>query len=128
MITMSSLGHTLEQDGVVQVVLPEMFLLFLAQSPRMNPHYEDIRRESEAWLLKYVLGRFVAGYQSNLSRHGGFDARISRFIHRTDFSYFCAVVVPDASAETLRTLCDWGNWVSVTAGIDYGSAQANFRA
>lgn len=46
------LKHKLEQDGVVQVVLPEMFLFFWAQSPRANPHYEGVRRESEAWILK----------------------------------------------------------------------------
>jgi hypothetical protein len=51
---MGALKQNMNQDGVVQVVLPEMFLLFLAQTPRVNPHYEDIRRESEAWLLKYV--------------------------------------------------------------------------
>ena len=49
---MGSIEHTPEQPGAVQVTLPEMFLLFLAQSPRVNPHYEAIRRESEEWLLK----------------------------------------------------------------------------
>ena len=63
-----------------------------------------------------------------MSRHGGFDARMSSFIHRTDISYFCAVVIPDARAETLRTLCDWGNWVSLVAGIDCDSAQADLGA
>ena len=48
-----------EQDAVVQVVLPEMFLLFLAQTPRVNPHYENIRQESEAWLLESVSRRFI---------------------------------------------------------------------
>ena len=59
-ITTGSMEHTVEQSAVVQVVLPEMFLFFLAQSPRVNPHYEDIRRESEAWLLKSVSRRFIA--------------------------------------------------------------------
>ncbi|KAM0795846.1 terpene synthase metal binding domain protein [Usnea florida] len=92
-----------------------MFLFFLAQSPRLNPHYEDIRRDSETWLLKSV--------------HGGFDARTSSSIHRTDFSYFCAVVIPDARAETLRTLCDWGNWVfpfdDGEAAFDNGHLKTN---
>ena len=56
---MGALEHTMEQTGVVQVTLPEMFLFFLAQSPRVNPHYEDVRRESEAWLLEYVVGRRI---------------------------------------------------------------------
>ena len=55
-----SIEHTPEQDAMAQVVLPEMFPLFLAQSPRVNPHYNDTRRESEAWLLKSVSGRFIA--------------------------------------------------------------------
>ena len=45
---------------MAQVVLPEMFLLFLAQSPCVNPHYDDTRWESEAWLSKSVSGRFMA--------------------------------------------------------------------
>ena len=123
-----STEQTLEQDAVAQVVLPDMFLLFLAQSPRVNPHYENIRRESEAWLLKSVSGRFIPEYESNVNRHERFDARISNFVHHTDFSYFCAVVLPDASAEALRTLCDWGNWVSLVAEIDCDSVRADCRA
>ncbi|KAL9080163.1 MAG: hypothetical protein Q9157_001008 [Trypethelium eluteriae] len=49
---MGSLEHTLKENGMVQVTLPEMFLFFLAQPPRVNPHYEKVRQESEAWLLK----------------------------------------------------------------------------
>ena len=53
-ITTGSMDYRLKQDTVVQVVLPEMFLLFLAQTPRVNPHYEIIRQESEAWLSESV--------------------------------------------------------------------------
>ena len=60
--------------------------------------------------------------QSNLSSHEGLDARMSRIIHRTDFSYFCAVVLPDANAEALRTSCDWGNWVSLVATVNIDKA------
>ena len=62
-----------------------------------------------------------------LRSHGGFDTRMSRFIHRTDFSYFCAVVLPDASAETLRTLCDWGNWVSLMTSMKRKFALLNLK-
>ena len=34
-------------------------------------------------------------------------------INKCDFSYFCAVAAPMAPADRFRTLCDWGNWVSV---------------
>lgn len=51
-IIMGSIEHAPEQPDAVQVTLPEMFLFFLAQNPRVNPYYENIRRESEEWLLK----------------------------------------------------------------------------
>lgn len=38
--------------GLVEIVLPEMFVYFLAQAPRVSPHYEVIKRESEDWLLR----------------------------------------------------------------------------
>jgi hypothetical protein len=36
----------------VDVYLPDMFVLFLSERPRVNPHYETVRRESEAWLSR----------------------------------------------------------------------------
>ena len=53
-ITTGSQDPISEQDAVIKVVLPEMFVLFLAQTPRVNPHYENIRQESESWLLESV--------------------------------------------------------------------------
>lgn len=41
-----------------------------------------------------------------------FGPKETGMIHGLDFSYFCAVVIPFASASKLRLLCDWGNWVS----------------
>ena len=49
---MGSIEQTAEQPDAVQVILPEMFLFFMARSPRVNPYYEVVRRESEEWLLK----------------------------------------------------------------------------
>lgn len=53
-INMRALKQNMNQDDVMQVILSKMFLLFLTQTPRVNPHYEDIRQEFEAWLLSYV--------------------------------------------------------------------------
>lgn len=36
----------------VNVYLPDMFILFLSEPPRVNPHYETVRRESETWLSR----------------------------------------------------------------------------
>lgn len=31
-------------------------------------------------------------------------------IHRTDFSYFAAIMTPYAPMERFKTVCDWGSW------------------
>ena len=38
------------------VLLPDMFASFLAQKPRVNPHYQRIKMESEKWINEYVAG------------------------------------------------------------------------
>ena len=38
----------------IPVLLPDMFVSFLAQNPRVNPHYEKVKEESEAWINKYA--------------------------------------------------------------------------
>ena len=38
----------------IPVLLPDMFVSFLAQKPRVNPHYERVGRESEAWINRFV--------------------------------------------------------------------------
>ncbi|KAH8693550.1 terpene synthase metal binding domain protein [Talaromyces proteolyticus] len=72
-----------------------MFVLFLAEPPRVNCHYERVKVESEAWFAEKCR----------------LNARRRRVISETDFSYFCAITAADAGPQELRTLCDWGNWV-----------------
>ncbi|KAL7928555.1 isoprenoid synthase domain-containing protein [Trichoderma chlorosporum] len=79
----------------ITVLLPDMFQTFLKQEPQVNPHYEDVKVESEE-----ALGRFCA-----------FGPDMKKKINKCDFSYFCAIAAPDASRSRFRTLCDWGNWV-----------------
>ncbi|QKX53231.1 uncharacterized protein TRUGW13939_00307 [Talaromyces rugulosus] len=79
----------------VNIRLPDMFVLFLAEPPRVNSHYDRIKAESEAW--------FAEKCQLN--------DRLRKIISKTDFSYFCAITAAEAGPQELRTLCDWGNWV-----------------
>ncbi|KAF9893906.1 hypothetical protein FE257_008877 [Aspergillus nanangensis] len=72
-----------------------MFVLFLSEPPSINPHYARVRHASEVWLSKQC----------------SFDEPARRILFKTDFSYFCAVCVPHAAEDELRTVCDWGNWV-----------------
>ena len=37
------------------VTMPDMFVSFLSQKPHINPHYEKVKRESEAWIAEYVV-------------------------------------------------------------------------
>lgn len=43
----------LQLDGsTVDVVLPDLFRLFLSNPPRANSHYELVKKESEAWFVE----------------------------------------------------------------------------
>ena len=39
----------------ISVLLPDMFVSFLAQKPRVNPHYESVKNESELWINGSIL-------------------------------------------------------------------------
>ncbi|KAI9037613.1 terpene synthase family protein [Aspergillus affinis] len=88
-------GKTLLQMRHIPVRLPNMFVLFLSESPAVNPFYETIRKDSETWMANKCL----------------FNGRSWKILSKTDFSYFCSISAPHASPERLRTVCDWGNWV-----------------
>ncbi|PKY05071.1 pentalenene synthase [Aspergillus campestris IBT 28561] len=83
------------QNTSIPVRLPDMFVLFLSGAPKVNPHYDIMRRECEAWICNVC----------------SFDERTERVLGKTDFAYFCSIAVPHASPEELRTVIDWGNWV-----------------
>lgn len=34
------------------VTIPDMFVSFLAQEPQINPHYDRVKGESEAWIAE----------------------------------------------------------------------------
>ena len=44
-------GHATIPD-TVEVTLPDMFVSFMALTPKVNRHYEQVRAESEAWIIK----------------------------------------------------------------------------
>ncbi|KAI3339300.1 isoprenoid synthase domain-containing protein [Ustulina deusta] len=80
---------------LVTVRIPNMFISFLAEPPRFNPNYSQVKAKSEAWISEFC----------------SFDERMSTLIRKCDFSYFIAIAAPDAGLPEFRTLCDWGNWV-----------------
>lgn len=43
-----------EDQRTVQVVLPDLFVSFLARKPVLHQDYEGTRAASESWLSEYV--------------------------------------------------------------------------
>lgn len=78
------------------VTLPNFFRSFLKPEPRVNPHYHAVKAVSEEWLAVKC----------------SFSAAMRRKVGVCDFSYFCSIAAPEAPKKKLRTVCDWGNWVS----------------
>ncbi|KAI0520880.1 isoprenoid synthase domain-containing protein [Xylaria bambusicola] len=80
---------------LVTVRIPDLFVSFLAEPPRVNAHYKQVKPEAEAWISKVC----------------SFDKRMSSRLSRGDFGYFMAICAPDAPRAKYRTLVDWNNWV-----------------
>jgi len=48
-------SHNDSKGERIQVILPDMFMSFLSQPPRLNSNYQKVKIESEAWMVEYVL-------------------------------------------------------------------------
>ncbi|KKY22898.1 putative terpene synthase metal binding domain protein [Diplodia seriata] len=77
--------------------LPDLFVLFIAPEPKVNPHYEEVKRESEEWMRQNLWKNMP---EHEIKKRCG-----------ADFCFFSAVMCPDAGKEEFRTLCDWIYWV-----------------
>ncbi|KAJ5183629.1 terpene cyclase [Penicillium capsulatum] len=82
------------QPPLISVQLPDFFVLFLAETPPVNPHYAEVKQESEIRIFKQC----------------PMDERAQRILSKTNMSYFMSIIAPDADADRLRVMCDWGNW------------------
>ncbi|KAK0654088.1 Presilphiperfolan-8-beta-ol synthase [Lasiodiplodia hormozganensis] len=87
--------ETRENAGMA--TLPDLFVLFIAPEPKVNPHYEEVKRESEDW-LRENLWRDLPEHE--IKKRCG-----------ADFCFFSAVMCPDVGKEEFRTVCDWIYWV-----------------
>ena len=47
-------------------------------------------------------------------------------LQKLDFSYFCAIMAPNAPRKEYRTICDWGNWVRSVIVRIYVRTLANY--
>ncbi|OJD35063.1 terpene synthase metal binding domain protein [Diplodia corticola] len=85
------------RENASMATLPDLFVLFIAPEPKVNPHYEEVKRESEEWMRKTLW--------KDLSERD-IKKRCS-----ADFCFFSAIMCPDVSKEEFRTVCDWIYWV-----------------
>lgn len=37
------------------LLLPDLFISFMAPEPRLNPRYEEVKQVSESWIAEYVM-------------------------------------------------------------------------
>ena len=42
-----------------RVVIPDLFVSFVSQRPKLNPNYEVTKKESEAWMKQYETIHFL---------------------------------------------------------------------
>ncbi|KAL1635099.1 hypothetical protein SLS56_001851 [Neofusicoccum ribis] len=77
--------------------LPDLFVTFIAPEPKVNPHYDEVKREVEEWM------------RENLWK--GLSEKEIKKRCAADFCYFGAIMCPDIGKEEFRTVCDWIFWV-----------------
>ena len=43
------------QCEVKRVIIPDLFVSFVSQRPKISPYYEVIKKESESWMKQYEI-------------------------------------------------------------------------
>lgn len=94
------------------VILPDLFKGFVVQTPRVNKDYSTVKPISEQWLSEYVVHPRYTGNILTEVRKCQFSPRMKKRVEFCDFALFISIAAPDAPYEKLKTMCDWGNWVS----------------
>lgn len=71
--------YDLEIDD--HVTIPDMFVSFLAQKPQINPHYDRVKGESEAWIAELVIPQSI--YPLDSTRNKRITADYAITLRRT---------------------------------------------
>ncbi|KAI1267885.1 Presilphiperfolan-8-beta-ol synthase [Xylariaceae sp. FL1019] len=84
-----------DQDTIRVVNIPDMFSSIMSVEPLINPHYETIKPEADAWAaMIYDL-----------------DEKMAKRNAKADFAYMNAIWAPHADEEAYRMMVDWHHWV-----------------
>lgn len=110
------------------VKIPDLFVSWASQRPRVNPFYEKVQPDFERWFREYVSQavlpsvserklmkkpQFRAGTTDCcLLSHGNLDDINCQKLIKADLPYFAAAWAPDADEDAYRLACDWVGWVS----------------
>ncbi|RWA13226.1 hypothetical protein EKO27_g1845 [Xylaria grammica] len=77
------------------VNIPDMFSSIMSVEPLINPHYEKVKPEADAWAaMIYKL-----------------DEKMAKRNSKADFAYMNAIWAPHADEEAYRMMVDWHHWV-----------------
>lgn len=86
------------RENVTMATLPDLFVTFIAPEPKVNPHYDEVKREAEEWMRENLWKELS---EKEIKKRCA-----------ADFCYFGAIMCPDIGKEEFRTVCDWIFWVS----------------
>ncbi|KAH7141980.1 isoprenoid synthase domain-containing protein [Dactylonectria macrodidyma] len=78
----------------LRIHFPDMFSSIMAADPVVNVHYDEVKEESAAAIKELLQVNTVTAEQ----------------YAKADFAFLCAIWVPYADKEALRTLTDWQYW------------------
>ncbi|KAI1124634.1 Presilphiperfolan-8-beta-ol synthase [Nemania abortiva] len=77
------------------VIIPDMFSSIMSVQPVLNPYYETVKPEADAWAaMVYKL-----------------DEKMAERNQKADFAYMNAIWAPQADEEAYRMMVDWHHWV-----------------
>ena len=55
------------EDDVMEVVIPDLFTSILSVNPVQSLHYEQVKKEADLWIAKYVLSPLAIWFPSLLT-------------------------------------------------------------
>ncbi|KAJ8132310.1 hypothetical protein O1611_g1315 [Lasiodiplodia mahajangana] len=77
------------------VKIPDLFSSIMSAEPLMNPHYEKIKPQADAWAATVY----------------DLDEHTAKRNERVDFAYMSALWAPYADEDAYRMVIDWNHWI-----------------
>lgn len=91
----SCLAHAEKEEDHSYAVFPDLWVSFVPRDPSINPHYDEVMRESNAYMMT-TLGCTWGEYNNAMEE---------------DYTLYAAIQLPNSPADKLKTCADWYQWV-----------------